>query len=52
MIIHSLSTHHYADGGVGEVKRPQTPFGVSGVNSVADKSKTMEVNGDHFIYTG
>ena len=28
---------------------PQSTFGVSGVNSAAAKSNTIEVNGDHFI---
>ena len=36
MKMYSLSTHHYADGGVGEVIEQNT-LGVSGVNGVAAK---------------
>ena len=46
MKTHSLPTRHYADGGVGEVLCAQNTFGVSGVNSIAAKSNTIEVNGD------
>ena len=35
--IHSLSTHHYVDRGVGEELSPQNNFGVSGINSIAAK---------------
>ena len=47
MKIHSFSTQRFTT----RVKRlsPQNPFGVSGVNSVAAKSKTIEINGDHFF---
>ena len=45
MKIQSLSTHHDADGGVGEVLTPQNTTGVTGVNSVAAKSNTIEVAG-------
>ena len=44
MKIPALSTHHYADGWV-KCLSPQNTFGVSGVNSVAAKSNTIEVNG-------
>ena len=46
MKIHSSSTHHYADGEVGEVLSPQNTLGVSGGNRVAAESNTIEVNGD------
>ena len=46
MKIHSLSTHHCADGRVKGLS-PQNTFGVSGVKSVAAKSNTVEVTGDH-----
>ena len=41
--IHSLSTHHYVDGGsvLRVFELSQNTFGVSGVNSVAAKSNTM-----------
>ena len=42
MIIHSLSTHQHADGGVGEELSPQNTSEVSGVNSVAAESNTTE----------
>ena len=49
MEIHSLSTHHYAGGGVGEVFESTNTSGVSGVNSVAAESNTIEVNGNRLI---
>ena len=45
--INSLSTHHCADGGVGEVFESTKHFW--SVNSVAAKSSTIEVNGDHLF---
>ena len=42
MKIQSVSTHHCADGGVGEVLSPQNTLGVSGLNSDATKSNTIE----------
>ena len=42
MKMYSLSTHHYADEGLGEVFE-------SSKHSVAAKSNTIEVNGDLFF---
>ena len=46
--IHSLSTHHYADGGWVKCFSPLNTSGVSGVNNVTAKFNTIEVNGDSF----
>ena len=45
MKIHSLSTPHYADGAVGEVFESRKHLKFQGINSVAAKSNTIEVNG-------
>ena len=43
MIIHSLSTHPYVDGGVGEVfESTKLPSGVSVVSRVVAKFNTIE----------
>ena len=44
MIIHTLSIHPYADGGVGEVFKSTKHFWSFGVNSVAaDSNKTEDI---------
>ena len=48
--IHSLSAYHYADlGGGVKCLSLQNTFGVSGVNSVAAESNTIEENVDSFF---
>ena len=49
MEIHPLSTHHYADGGVGEVFESTKTCEVSGLNFVRTESNTIEVNADLFF---